>query len=335
MVRVLNRHGFIVDIVDRTSDTFSPKDKYDLFIGLGAGNSGKYFIKYAQQMPHAIKIILAAGPEPTLSNQLVLEQYQRFYYRTGINAPPMRLTDKINFNEVIKFSDYIFCYGEIDQFACESYSCYNVPVFPIMPGTNPNIQFLPSWLKMRRRNHFLCFAGNGFICKGVDLVVEAFLQMPDCILTICGPSDEKAFFDTYGKRIADSPNIQYVGFLQVAGDKFAQLCSDCSFVIFHSSSEACSTSVATVMSAGLVPVINPETGISVGDFGFLMINKDDRITDIMNTVRKVILMDQNEYTRRVYGTLSDSLKYTQSSFTESFTRALLDVMQREMNYQKK
>ena len=41
--------------------------------------------------------------------------------------------------------------------------------------------------------NFLCFAGNGFICKGVDVLIEAFLQTPDLNLSICGPNTEKAF----------------------------------------------------------------------------------------------------------------------------------------------
>lgn len=332
MVAIMNHFGFAVDVVDRSADNFSPENIYHLYIGLGSGNSGKHFAEYAQKLPDAIKILYATGTDPTKREGLGLQVYEMFHKRTGIYAAPMRIFDKADFNEFINYTDYIFCIGEKNVFSYMSYKKYGKPVLSITPGTSPDIQFSPAWLKSRKRNQFLCFAGNGFIHKGVDVILEAFLCMPELNLIICGPDSEKAFFDAYGKKIVDSPNIRYEGFVKIGGEKFEEICSKCSFTILYSSSEGAATSVATTMRAGLVPIINPESSINVDDFGFLMTNKEDRIEDILVTVRKASTMTDKEYVQRVYSTLLASLKYTQSAFTISFTKALLSVMQNEPRF---
>ncbi len=332
MVTIMNRFGFVVDVVDRSADSFSPENIYDLYIGLGTGNSGKNFVKYAKKMPNAIKVLYATSTDPLLRNGLGLQVYEMFHKRTGIYAPPMRFFDKADFSEFIKHTDYIFCVGEENVFSYKSYKKYDKFMFSILPGTSPNIRFSPTWLNSRKRNQFLCFAGNGFIHKGIDVIVEAFLCMPECNLTICGPDSERAFFDAYGEKIIESPNIQYEGFIKIGGEKFEEICSKCSFAILYSSSEAAATSVATAMRAGLIPIINPETSININDFGFLMTEKEDRVRDIATTVRKVTTMSDEEYSQRVYATLLASLTYTQSAFTISFTKALLSVMQDEPRF---
>lgn len=335
MVAIMNHFGFVVDVIDRSAENFSPENIYDLYIGLGSGNSGKYFAEYAKKIPNAIKILYATGADPILRHGLSLHVYESFRTRTGIYASPMRLFDKADFKEFIKFTDYIFCMGEENVFSYRSYKKYDKPMFSIVPGTSPNIRFSPTWLKSRKRNNFLCFAGNGFIHKGVDVIVEAFFHMPECNLTICGPDSEKVFFDAYGKKIIESPNIQYEGFVTVDEGKFEEICSECSFTILYSSSEGAATSVATAIRAGLVPIVNPETGININEFGFLMTNKQDRIGDIITTVRKVSEMGDEEYSQRVYAALLASLNYTQSAFNISFTKALLSVMKNEPRFHVK
>ena len=332
IVSILNRFGFEVDVVDRMLTNFMPEDKYDLFIGLSAGNSGKFFGKYAKALSKAVKIAYVLGPEPRFSDECVIARYDEFKERTGIDAPPMRTYTSINFDEFANLANYIFCFGEDGVFSFNSYKKYNKPIYSIMPGTSPDINFNPAWLKTRNRKHFLCFAGGGFICKGVDLIVEAFQKMPEYKITICGPDNEKAFFDAYGKTLQNNPNINFEGFVKVGGNRFQKLCEECSFVIFHSSSEGCCTSVATGIRAGLVPIVSQGTSINVGDFGFLMTDEENKIENIVDTVKKVVTMSDEEYVNRVYRTLENSIIYSQSSFTKTFTTALLKVMKSEKRF---
>ncbi len=331
IVRLLNVHGYEVDIIDRSVNNFLPEDIYDLYIGLGAGNSGKHFAKYAEVLTKAIKVLYAAGPEPNLSNKLVKERYDRFRERTGIDAPYMRTITEISFDKFAEVADYFFCIGEPGTFGFESYKKHNKLCYSILPSTSPEIRFLPDWIRTRSLDSFLCFAGDGFICKGVDLLVEAFEQMPDVKLYICGPDSEPAFFKAYGDLINRSNNIFYEGFVDVGSTKFHDLCSKCSFVILNSSSEGCATSVVTCLRAGLVPIVNHETSVDTGDFGFLMEDKTNIVEDIKMWVKHASNLDDQEYRRRVDGTVQESLKYTQASFTESFNNALEIIIKTKTN----
>jgi glycosyltransferase involved in cell wall biosynthesis len=332
IVRILNNFGFIVDIIDRSRNDFMPEDKYDLFIGLGAGHSGKHFSKYASALPRAIKVLLAAGPEPILSNRLVQEQYDRFNARHATNVPAMRLTKGIDFPSFAKHTDYFLVIGEGDQFSASTYKPLGKTVLTYLPGVSPNVRFVKNWLKTRSRNKFLCFAGNGFICKGVDLVIEAFAEMPELDLYLCGPDTERGFFEVLGNRIRDSKNIKYEGFVSVGGDKFEELLRDCSFVIFASSSEGCATSVATAMRGGLVPILTKEVGINLGSFGFKLDGpKENLINEIRTVTHRAAGISDKEYSTRVYETLVDTAKYTQASFTQTFSRAILRIVQERMS----
>lgn len=328
MVRILNKLGYVVDLVDRSANDFIPEDKYDLFIGLGAGNSGKHFAKYGKALPSAIKVLYAAGPEPNISNVLIRARYDKFRERTGIDAPPMRMITEIDFSSFIQLTDAIFCISEPNNFSYASYEKFGKPISSILPGVSPNIRFSPEWFSSRKANRFLCFAGNGFISKGVDILVEAFLEMPKLELYICGPDSEAAFFKAYNGKIRKATNIHFEGFVKVGGAKFHELAAKCSYTILNSAKEGLATSVATCIRAGLVPIVNPEAGISTGDHGFEIDNLPDEIESTMRIAQIASQTKNDEYRWRVYSTLMASLNYTQESFSRTFSEAVIGLIRK-------
>jgi hypothetical protein len=331
IVRILNRYGYAVDVVDRDAKYFVPKDVYDLFLGLGAGHSGKRFSQYAQRIPRATKILIAAGPEPKLSNKLVMEHYARFNRRHSCEVPAMRLTEGIDFESFARDTDYFMAIGEQHTFCPQSYIALVKPVLNYLPSTSPAIRFQPEWLETRSRRAFLCFAGDGFICKGVDVVVDAFAQMPDAEVYVCGPRSEPAFFEVLKGKLGASLNIRYEGFIKIGSPRFEELAAYCSYVVFPSSAEGCATSIATVLRTGLLPVVTKETGIDVGEFGFYIDGgKESLVEETMSACRKAIEISDAEYRQRVLDCLEDSSKYTQASFTDSFEKAILTVLSRKI-----
>ena len=174
MVKILNELGYIVDVVDRSFNNFKPKDIYDLFIGCASGNSGKKYFEFASHLRNSKKIIYCTGPEPSLSNKLVKERYDNFNKRNKSEISYKRISD-INFDEFIKISDSILSFGELDQFCDLSYKKkFDLPLYNIIPSVDKGLQFKNKWKDSRSRNKFLCFAGSGAICKGVDVLIEAF-----------------------------------------------------------------------------------------------------------------------------------------------------------------
>lgn len=327
-IEILTSMGFSVDLIDRDNSRWSPKKKYDLFLGLGVGNSGKNFARYAKLSGAPVRVLLSMGPQPDISNDLVLHRYKMFNERTGHYAPPTRtVTDVIGdkFLEIMSQTDFILNIGETDNQSYKSYEKYGKKVLSFFPAVSPKVSFLSEWNETRDRKQFLCFAGNGFICKGVDLVTEAFLRNPDLSLHICGPA-ENAYFEYYGPKIAASKNIKYHGFIEPGGENFNRLASVCSYVVFHSSAEGCCTSVATAMRAGLVPIINPWTGINVEHCGISMQESGNIIETIDNSIKSASSLSDAQYNGLLSATLEKSKLFCQQSYVDSYTDAIRQIV---------
>jgi glycosyltransferase involved in cell wall biosynthesis len=322
-IELLNQRGFSVDLIDRNNNNWNPSKKYDLFLGLGVGNAGRNFVKHANASQSPISVLLAMGPQPDTSNHLVLQRYEMFEKRTGIKAPPMRTVSEVigdNFKKIINKTDYIFNIGEKNSRSYESFLPYGKPILNFYPAISPDVVYNKQRSLSRDRKSFLCFVGNGFICKGVDLMVESFLKNQEKTLHICGPQTEPAFFQCYQKRIEASPNIKYHGFITPGEDVFNSLAAECSFVVFHSAAESCCTSIATAMKAGLVPIINPWTSIITEDF--VLSEEGNLIEHITTAVNQASELSDNEYQGLVDKTLNKASLFSQDSFTKSYFKAL-------------
>ena len=324
-IKLLNSKGYIVDLIDRGVSNWTPQHRYDLFLGLGVGNTGRHFARYSKLSLAPKSILLAMGPQPDISNERTIARYNFFNERTGNNAPPMRTVTEVvgdKYLEMINQADFIFSIGDPGTQSYNSFLSSNLPVLNFYPSTSPKVTFDLKWIEERQRNSFLCFAGNGFICKGVDLVLEAFLKDQTKELHICGPNSESIFFEHYGEQIKNAPNIAYHGFIEPGGELFNSLAARCSYVVFHSASEGCCTSVATAMRAGLVPIINSWTGINVEGIGIQLAEEGDIIQTIKDETDKASLINTMDYSTMVTNTLRKAQKFSQDSFTQSYSAAL-------------
>ena len=60
--------------------------------------------------------------------------------------------------------------------------------------------------------------------KGLDLVLEAFARMPELHLTVCGPiHEEPAFEAAFRRELYETPNIETLGWVDIASPAFAEL----------------------------------------------------------------------------------------------------------------
>ena len=329
-IKILNQKGYSVDLIDRGVSSWKPTEKYDLFLGLGVGNAGINFPRHAKASGADIKILLSMGPQPDVSTDLVEKRYKIFNERNNLNVPSMRAPTKVTgaaWKEIVDSTDYIFNIGEPGTESYNSFFPYKKPILNFYPSISPKVNFNEDWLNTRDLNSFLCFAGNGFICKGVDLVVEAFLNQPDKTLHICGPSTERAFFQRYQRDIQEAPNIKYHGFIEPGGDVFNAIASKCAFVVSHSAAESCCTAVATTMKAGLVPLVNKWTSINITNEGFIMPEEGDLVSIVAETVNKASNLSHQEYNNMVQNLLKKVTIFSQDSFIESYTQALSDVIE--------
>lgn len=326
IVHVLNRLGYSVDIIDRTASFAQVQkleDVYELFIGIGAGDSGQYFVDIAKRVPSAVKVLYALGPEPDISNKITKERYDYFFSRhTGEQFPMRRLIHHIDFKETIEHTDAILNNG--NTFVQEGYRQHGRPIYQVYLSSHPMLGLMLPQLKTRDQKKFLYFGGNGNIVKGLDLVIEAFAQTPELELYVGGPRTEEEFNKIYDPIIAKSPNIHILGFVQVAGPVYNNIVAKCSHVILPSSSESAATSVTTAMRSGLIPIVTKSTGLDVDGFGYML--TDIHPDFIRDEVRRIAAVSREEFIQRTIDTYTESFKYTQASFSYSFERAVLAIL---------
>ncbi|MBP9762647.1 glycosyltransferase family 4 protein [Patescibacteria group bacterium] len=329
IAQCLNQLGFAVDIIDRTVTPQQletlPYPSYDLFFGIGAGDSGRYFARIAEKVPQALKIFYAAGPDPDISNEWTLNRYKEFFKRHPevSHISPRRTIEQVKIQESMKVTDVIFSIG--NDYTSATYDQYKKPIHRIRPSSSPALSMSIEDIASRNPKHFLYFGGNGNIVKGLDLVVEAFAKLPDCKLFICGP-DEDEFEQVYQLRTGKHPNIERFGFVQVGGEAFQKLTADCAFILLPSCSEGIATSVTTCLRRGLIPIVTRETGIDTETFGFLIDDPYDQEA-LIKQIREAASLSKAELATRMAHAYINSLQYTQGQFEQDMTRALVSSLE--------
>lgn len=329
IVKILNKLGYWVDILDRDiniRDVNKIEDKYDIFIGLGAGDSGKYFADIAEKFKKAIKIFYACGPEPEESNRLIVKRYDYFYKRNpGKELRIRRTIDKVDVPKALKNTEIIFCIG--NDFSINTYKKFEKPIFRINPSTSPKISTSINDLTEKDQRKFLYFGGNGNVVKGLDILIEAFKDLSKLELFICAPKEDD-FDEIYKEILSNSKNIHLVGFIPVAGKRFNELTGKCGYVILPSCAEGIATSGVNCMRKGLVPIATYEAGIDLKDFGFLI--KDLDIEKFKNQLKEISEISKEEFSKRVSKTYYESFNYTQAKFSEMFEKSLIEVINNKL-----
>ncbi len=329
IARILNTLGFVVDIIDRTAtkDDIKKyiKDDYDLFIGLGAGDSGRYFAEIGEKTKKAVRVLYAMGPEPDLSNRITKARHDYFRSRhPDIPVQDRRLITAVDTKRLYSATDAIITIG--NEFSYGSYLHLGKDVYKIYLSTQPDLSMDEMEFQKKNPKKFMYFGGNGNIVKGLDLVLEVFMERPDLELYI-GASQNEEDFNVYAKPIFEkTKNIHNLGFVDVAGKEFRDVTSVCGYIIFPSASEGCATSVTTCMRRGLVPILTIESGVDMGDFGYLILKGD--IESVGKMVDVASRSSRDELIKRAQATYKESEKYTQKNFTKSFGEAVREILRK-------
>jgi glycosyltransferase involved in cell wall biosynthesis len=237
--------------------------------------------------------------------------------------------DKVDFPLSMSLTDAILTING-NGFTAESYETTGKSIASFTPPTSPRALIARDSMRNRDKSKFFCFAGNGFVRKGVDLVVEAFLDMPNLTLTLAGPSTDDLFWRIYGERIRSSPNIDFIGFIEAGGERYREICQSHAWSIMAAACEGVSTSVATTMRSGLLPVVTYETAVRTDDFGFLLPTDPSQIIKYLRELGpRLGTWDESDYETRVDACLIASEDYTEASYIRSVTDALSEILRSE------
>lgn len=280
--------GFDVDVIHAENQRFIPWKSYDVMVDC------RFNLQRLQPyLPsNCIKILHCDTAQLVFQNLAEMGRMLAFQNRKGVTIPPNRLeTPHLG----VEHADYLTTCG--NEFTMNTYAYSGKPIFRL-----PMVaQKMWPWPEAKdfeaSRRRFLWFGSRGMIHKGLDLVLEAFAQMPEYQLTIVGPVlNEPEFVNVYRKELFHTPNITVVGWLDKASDKFQVILEQSGAHVFPSCSEAGAAAVVETMAAGVLPMVTYEASVDVENFGVLL--KDASIETIMEQVREVARMSPAELCHR-------------------------------------
>jgi glycosyltransferase involved in cell wall biosynthesis len=258
----LNELGYIVDVVEWSDVKFVPKRKYDLFMGHGGWN----YEHIERKLPtEATRIYFSTGLYWKEHNRREEERFRSLEERRGVRLPYDRWIshDEEYANET---ADGIISLG--GQVARESYQR-----FPLVVNLNIAAYHDDRYDRTGKdfaasQNNFLFFSGPGNVHKGLDLLLEAFVQV-SAHLYIC-QKIEPDFYEVYRRELEDYWNIHPLGTVPLRSQQFYELMDNSNFAIYPSCAEGQPGSMVECMHQGLIPVVSRETNIDTNEFGITL-----------------------------------------------------------------
>lgn len=294
IAQVLNDAGYSVDAIDYTDTTFSPRKRYDLAIGIGQA--------FDVSHPHlngAVKVYLSTGLHYLTANELTYQRHMNLLQRTGTFIPPARAPSPYYTPER---SDAIISIQ--NRFTDNSYSHIGVPIRNCtISGTSPQRPLQPKTMNTRT---ILWLSGAGMVLKGLDLVLDAIADIPDCRLMVCADlAGDKEFEDLYWSELHD-PNVTLCGFVDVGSPEFERIAYESTAIIFPYPEGEMSGSLVNAMNHGVIPVISYFSNNEIARFA---VRTSGTVRDVRQSIEQVMDMSDEEIASRSRQTLAYAHAY--------------------------
>ncbi|OQW31775.1 MAG: glycosyl transferase family 1 [Nitrospira sp. SG-bin1] len=310
--------GFAVGVIDSHNRTFRPTKSYALFIG--------HRINFDRIAPllksECIKIAFLDTAHWVFNNHATYLRKLQLQQRKGVTLTGSHRL--VEHNLAIEHADYAVAYG--NQFTLSTYRYANKPLFPIHISSCVQVPWPEHKEYDTCRTHFLWFGTHGFVHKGLDWVLEAFAQMPEYQLYVCGPLErEMDFVRVYYRELFQTPNIHAVGWVDVNSSKFIEIANRCIGLVYPSCAEGQAGCVTTCMHAALIPMSSYESGVDVNNCGFVL--KDYSIMTIIHMVQEISHLPAN-----ILGDLSRNAweharaTHTRERFAKEFKNIILTIL---------
>lgn len=322
--------GYDVDVIHYLDYKFEPQKRYDFFIGARTN-----FQRLSELLPsQCIKIVHLDTAHWLFNNNAAHKRHIELQERRGVALNSFKWVEP---NWALEYADYATTnWG--NQFNVGTYKYANKQIFQIPLPTCATYPKPENKDFSACSNHFIWFGSEGLVHKGLDLVLDAFSQMPECRLTVCGPirkgssesnnsplHSDSRFEEVFHKELYETPNIHTEGWVDIEGDTFRKIADESIGIIFPSCSEGGGASVITCMQAGLLPIVSYEANVEVADFGLTLF--DCSVEEIKKTIRKVRSLPVEELRSRVLKTWQFcQTHHTRDQFAENYRRVIEQIM---------
>ncbi|MEH2440918.1 glycosyltransferase [Nostoc sp.] len=256
--------GYNVDVIQFHNDKFVPQKHYAFFIDI----RHRMEALAPKLNKDCIKIFHVDIANMVFRNAAECNRLLEIQQRKGVTLKPQRFEVP---NLGIEYADCAIVLG--NDFTTDTFKYANKPMYRI-PISSPVVYPYPDKKDFEAvRKRFLWFGGSALVLKGLDLVLDAFAQMPEYHLTVCGPvSNDKEFEQAFYKELYETPNIHTYGWIDVSSPEFIEVTNNCLGLVYPSVSEGQSGAVISCLQAGLIPILSYESGVDVHDFGVIFDN---------------------------------------------------------------
>ena len=302
--------GYCIDVISWKNTEFMPQKDYAFFVDV------RHNLERLAPLLNkdCVKILHSDTAHILFHNAAEGRRLLELQQRRGITLRPRRFEMP---NWAIEHADCAVIKG--NEFTLSTYRYANKPLYPIW-GTPVRLYPWPEGKDFGAcQKRFLFFSSGGMVHKGLDLVLEAFVGMPEYHLTVCGPVQrEKDFEQAFYKELYQTPNIHTFGWVDVDSPEFREITDNCVGLVYPSCSEGQSGAVITCLHAGLIPIISYESGVDVHDtFGLIL--RDSSVEEIRNSIQVISDLPAQELkrmTRRAWEFARAN--YTRERFAKDF-----------------
>ncbi len=309
--------GFAVDVISYENKRFVPQKSYDMLVDARwnierlAPIVGERCVKVAHLDTANILF------QDIAESQRLLDLQKR----RGATLQPRRYERP---NLSFDLANYAVLHG--NKFTADTYAYLKKPLFLIATSSALEVPFPEGRNVDACRRNFLWLGSGGMVHKGLDLVLEAFVDRPNFHLTVCGPiKQEKDFEKAYFRELYETSNIKTVGWIDVTSSKFSQIAQRCIGLVYPSSSEGQAGSVVTALNAGLIPIVSYQSGVDVQDFGLVL--EDCSIAQIQSALDVVSNWPAEKLEEMAHNAWEYARKnHTRQVFAENYRRIIEQIL---------
>ena len=317
MAKTLQEQGFNVDVISYTNLSFRPTKDYSLVID--TRENLQRLSPFLSEK--CLKVMHIDSAHILFSNRAELHRLLALQERRHVTLLPRRFQTP---NLGIESAHCATLKG--NRFTGDTFSYAGKPLYPVHVSS-PRLYEWPAEKDFRKvRKTFMWLGSGGLVHKGLDLVLEAFAQMSDFQLIVCGPvANEPDFAAAYHRELYETRNIEVVGWTEMGGPRFTSLAMRCAGMVYPSCSEGQCGSVITAMHAGLIPVCSYESGVDVEPFGTIL--HQCSIHEIQRAVEAVAALDSAKATQRARDAWQYARRvHTRENFAREYRRAMHSIL---------
>lgn len=316
IAEILHELGYSVDVINWDNTQFLPEKHYDLVIDNHSNleRLSNYFTK------GTVRVFHATNAHWLYQNAIEYQRHQQFFKKTGISITPLRIIPKGNSGA---YCDVITMFG--NGFTESTYDAFRQRVHHLPMSVTAKPELCQRTVEVARK-HFVWLNSHGALLKGLDVVLEAFMECPDLTLSVCGDlQKDHEFFDALSERLSSAKNIKLLGWVNVDSPGFEKLVSSAAWVVSASFSEGGGGSILNCMAKGLVPIISRSSSITLpANTGFYVDQNEP--TALREMIKKASALPTSEIekmSRNAYEFICSN--HTLENFKARFKELIVDL----------